>query len=234
MGRSKSQGGMGFRDLDCFSRALLAKQCWRLVQYPQSLAAQIIKAKYYPKASLVEAKLGSRPSLAWQSILSTKPLFHAGMIWRIGDGRPVKIWGDKWLPKPMTYTIQCPCRQLDVDATVAELIDRNTGGWNISLIHSIFWTEEAEIICNLPLSRYYQSDKMIWLATSTGVFTVQSTYYLENKRKNMMAGEGSNQARSNGVWKNLWNLQVPNSTKVFLWRACNNIIPTKDNLRREE
>jgi hypothetical protein len=23
---------------------------------------------------------------------------------------------------------------------------------------------------------------------------------------------------------------VPNSTKVFLWRACHNILPTKDNL----
>jgi hypothetical protein len=27
-------------------------------------------------------------------------------------------------------------------------------------------------------------------------------------------------------------MQIPNSTKVFPWRACNGILPTKDNLKK--
>jgi hypothetical protein len=47
LGRSKSLGGMGFQDLECFNKAVLAKQFWRLVQEPNSLASCILAANYF-------------------------------------------------------------------------------------------------------------------------------------------------------------------------------------------
>lgn len=38
--------------------------------------------------------------------------------------------------------------------------------------------------------------------------------------------------RINGpdIWRVIWNLRVPNTVKHVLWRAYNNLLPTKDNL----
>jgi ribonuclease HI len=232
MGKSKSKGGMGFRDLISFNKALLAKQCWRLVQYPDSLAALIIKEKYFPRGEFLSAKLGSRSSFAWRSLLSGRELLSAGLIWRIGDGKSVSIWSDKWIPRPTMFSVISPCKVLPATAKVGDLIHGDPPDWNKNLIQSIFVDEDADLICNLPLSRYNQPDRLIWQATSSGEFTVRSAYHFEIERLERQKGECSKSGRFLNLWKILWGLLVPNSTKVFLWRACNDILPTKENLKK--
>jgi hypothetical protein len=123
MGLAKRNGRMGFCDLHSFNKALLAKQGWRLVQDPNSLVGRIFRAKYYHGVTFLEAKLGSRPSLAWRSILTARELLKDGLQWRVGDGKKIKIWLDKWIPQPMTYAIQFVPSQLPSGARVEELID---------------------------------------------------------------------------------------------------------------
>jgi hypothetical protein len=55
MGCAKLEGGLGFRDLVLFNKALLAKQGWPLLQNPDSLTAKIFEAKYYENSSFLEA-----------------------------------------------------------------------------------------------------------------------------------------------------------------------------------
>lgn len=43
----KFQGGMGFQDFICFNQSLLAKQVWRILNEPNSLAAQIYKKIFF-------------------------------------------------------------------------------------------------------------------------------------------------------------------------------------------
>jgi hypothetical protein len=74
MDKSKTARGFGFRDLTLFNKALLAKQCWRLIQHLDSLTTQILKAKYFPHSSFMEYSLGNRLPFAWCIIFSTKEL----------------------------------------------------------------------------------------------------------------------------------------------------------------
>jgi hypothetical protein len=67
----------------------------------------MLKVKYYPSGSILDAKLGYRP-YAWRSIWTARDLFKEGHTWRVGDGEKVKIWKDRWIPKPTSYLVQLP------------------------------------------------------------------------------------------------------------------------------
>ncbi|XP_059428496.1 uncharacterized protein LOC132162251 [Corylus avellana] len=234
MSRSKASGGLGFRDLVCFNRALLAKQGWRLWSTPDSLTAKIMKAKYFPNGTYLEASLGSKPSYARRSIHSARVLVKEGLTWRIGSGTQVRIWGDKWIPRPHTFQIQFPPKMLPASATVSELIDRDLRWWNCPLINSIFNSEEARMIMSLPLSLTNQPDCQIWRGSANGEFTVKSAYHMVKEQEAIIKAESSARAGTNELWKVLWNLPLPNIEKVFMWQACNNLLPTKDNLLRRK
>lgn len=147
----KQWGGMGFRDLHLFNKSLLAKQGWRLVQDPNSLLARLLKAKYYPHVSFWEAPIGNNPSFSWRNIVGARQILDEGCFWRVGDGRTIKIWKDRWIPIPHNFKVMTPLRILDEEAIVAELIDVDSQRWNIPLINQVFLPHEAEIIKHIPI-----------------------------------------------------------------------------------
>lgn len=99
LNKPKEVGGLGFKDLQDFNVALLAKQFWRMVKDPNSLWAQVLKASYFPKSSPWEAKRGSSPSWIWTSLLEGGQLLKKGAHWRVGNGHSIDVWNDKWLKR---------------------------------------------------------------------------------------------------------------------------------------
>jgi hypothetical protein len=152
MGLAKLKGGLGFMDLVFFNKTLLPKQCWRLLKNPHSLVGNILKAKYYPHASLMQSVLGKRSSFAWRSILGAHQVLEHGMIWIIGNGQDIKIWYERWLPTPISFCSTISPKNSLGNATVAELIDLVTKGWNHSLIAEVFQEEEAKVISSFQIS----------------------------------------------------------------------------------
>ena len=73
---------------------MLAKQGWRLIQAPESVCAQVLRAKYFPHGNVLDAEPINGMSYVWHSILKGIELLKEGLIWRVGDGTDVRIWED--------------------------------------------------------------------------------------------------------------------------------------------
>lgn len=126
--------------------------------------------------------------------------------------------------------MQSPISSLGVEATVSNLIDLEKGRWNSNVIRDNFSEEEANVIVNIPLSPSFPPDILFWIGTSNGIFSVRSAYHLRKEIKDRENGQCSYSVKDPGLWKAIWAMKVPNPVKLFTWRACHNLLPTRHNL----
>jgi hypothetical protein len=106
----KMQGGMGFHDMRIFNQALLARQAWRLLIFPDSLCARVLRARYYPNGNLVDIVFTGNPSSTWTAITHGLDLLKKGLVWRVGNGRNICIWRDNWIPRQSYMKVLTPQR----------------------------------------------------------------------------------------------------------------------------
>lgn len=233
---SKGEGGLGFRDIHAFNLAMLAKQGWRLLMNPESLCAQLLKAKYFPNGSVLQAKAKSNMSYSWRSILSGIDVLKKGLIWRVGDGSQIRIWEDPWLPRGH---LRQPCtpRGANLLTRVDELLDPSTGTWDEELVRDCFWKEDADLILSLPVHEG-MDDMIAWYYNSNGLFSVKSAYKVEiadRQRGLRDRGQPSSSALNSGeddCWKKLWKIRCPKKMIHFLWRLGHSSLAVRVNLWR--
>lgn len=80
LGESKLRRGLGFRDIESFNKAWLAKHIWRMLKKLDSLVFQVMKNKFFRNGNMLDAQLGNRPSFIWRSILSAMDFSPRGLI----------------------------------------------------------------------------------------------------------------------------------------------------------
>ncbi|KAF5481094.1 hypothetical protein F2P56_001779 [Juglans regia] len=216
----------------------------RVFKLPKSLLRQLyslIKGywwgllKYFPKSDFLNAKVGSNSSYIWRSILSARELLKVGLHWRIRNAKSMRIWSDPWLPQPTTFIPQSGNKSLGEEAKVEALMISDGKEWNLPLINEIFCSREAELIKQLPISHSNQPDKLIWRNNANDCFTVKSPYHLQGDLQHKEKSQSSfiNNKRDQ-QWTKLWKMNLPPAVKNFLWRACQNILPTKNNLYKRK
>ena len=140
---------MGFRELQKFNDALLAKQVWRLATNQDTLFYRFFKSKFFPHGSVFEAK-NNMGSFAWKSLLKGRDTIRRGLKWGVGDGPSIKVLKDQWLPSGSSGRVISPPHDHDSEMKVAKLIDHEMHCWKLDRIDDIFLPFEANTIKATP------------------------------------------------------------------------------------
>ncbi|XP_018465308.1 uncharacterized protein LOC108836684 [Raphanus sativus] len=224
-------GGLGFKNLQCFNQALLAKQCWRILQSPNSLLARLLKSRYFDSSSFLEAKMGSRPSYGWRSLMFGRDLLMTGLRKELGNGKSLNVWTDPWCDFGGRRNPWMKNLIIDLELKVSDLIDQETGAWKKALLEENFFPADVAIILRkTPVVAV--DDFWCWKHTKSGAYTVRSGNWLAVQD---LLSEEFQEARMqpsiNGLKEAAWNALTTPKIKTFMWRAISSILPVANELQ---
>lgn len=221
---------MGFRDLECFNQALLAKQAWKLVNNPNCLMAAFLKSRYFPHTNFLEAGPGARPSFAWRSILHGRELLEKGLKRVVGDGSKTRVWLDKWVEDPV-LGMRAPWRKnttFNVNLMAKELIDVQSRKWNTAVLKETFVAADVEMILAHQPSISHE-DSHTWRFNRSGNMTVKSAYWLaRNQKIKEIFPEVLASPSLNPIKEKAWKVKTAPKIRTFLWKALSEALPVAD------
>ena len=167
--------------------------------------------------------------------MAAQSIVQRGMRWQVGNGNKIRVWHDKWIPRPCTYKVISSEKPNSTNALVCELINRETREWKIDKLNSWFLLEDRDAILSIPLSSSNVHDRIIWAENRSGKFSVKSVYALavEEKTHDTRAYCSDESARRK-IWKTIWQLKIPQKIKHFAWKASRDILATKSNLQMKK
>ena len=165
----------------------------------------------------------------WHSLLAARDIIREGMRWKVGDGSSIEVSTQKWLShKPIFLGERTP------NLLVKDLLDTTTLQWDWEKIFDSFVHSTRMEILAILLPRSFTRDTLVWKETKSHTFLVKSAYQVVVRMKEQIQVKHSTTQVDRAIWKKIWSLKGTPKVWTFIWRACSNILPTRDNLHRQK
>ena len=161
-----------------FNLALLAKQLWRLVQFPDSLVARVLRGRYYRLSSPLRVDSPSSPSYVWTSISAARKLLLLGIRQKVHSAYEVKVWEDPWIPTTPARPAVPVAPVMHPNMRVSDFVNQVTKEWDVHLLEQYVNLDDIPLIRSLAIRSTHRRDTFCWNYTRNGQYTVKSGYWV--------------------------------------------------------
>ncbi|KAL7238210.1 hypothetical protein ACSBR2_004331 [Camellia fascicularis] len=200
--RHKNEGGLGFKDLEIWNKAAIAKHVWYLFSGGDcSMWCQWVKSYLLKGRSFWSVKIPSDPSWVWRKILSLRHLIYPLIKFKIGNGENVFLWHDNWHPLGSLWRRFGPRILYDTN------LPDSTKEWISSTPSSL-----------LPSPGSF--DTPVWSLTANGTFSIQLAW-------DCWRDKGPKVSWS----KLIWGPPLIPRVSFIAWLAINERLNTSDRLQ---
>lgn len=216
----KNQGGLGVRNLNDMNKACLMKLAWNLKLEENKLWSQVLIGKYGRGTwASGELQCKAADSYIWKSVADCCEIIKGEEAWSLGDGNTVNFWLDKWLDNHNSLHDIVHNIPPDVmNMKVVDYVDENKR-WKLdSLIPLLPGELLNKLLAFLEPDPCMGPDVKYWPGEKSGRFTVSSAHH---HLRNVIV------APPVKPWKIIWQLDVPERIRSFVWQITHGKLPTK-------
>ncbi|KAJ9536731.1 hypothetical protein OSB04_un000116 [Centaurea solstitialis] len=219
--KPKEAGGLGFRKLTTWNRALIAKQLWDIVANRNTLWVMWIKRNILRDSHFWTARKRSYWSWTFAKMMNLRTEIRRFVSVRIGNGLNTNAWEDKWCScGPLSAFVPyrfIHAQSFQPNSNVRTIIETFQGAWPNDWLmrYPVLYTDP------LPLVDDALEDSVVWDTNNgDGTFSVKRAY-------DSLVGDHPLVTWSKVVW---FSGHIPKHA-FCLWLACLNRLPTQDRIR---
>lgn len=128
--------------------------------------------KYVKSGTFLEAPAKGNSSWGWKSVVRGRVIIKDHAIWRIGDGKDVKFWTDRWIESVggnLGDQMEIP---EDIASTKVSNFILHDNSWDFVKLQEILPGDMVDAIRTIPLPLDGEvKDAISWPKGEAGMFT---------------------------------------------------------------
>lgn len=142
-----------------FNLALLGKQLWGLMQFPDSLLARVLRGKYFRCSLPLRLNKTNNSSYGWTSIMAENPLVTLGIRQKVHSRHDIRIWEVLWIPTIPARPAMSIAPVVHSVMPISKLLIGSPKRWNSELLENYVNLEDIPLIQSLAINQGHQQDE---------------------------------------------------------------------------
>ncbi|KAJ9566292.1 hypothetical protein OSB04_002258 [Centaurea solstitialis] len=213
-------GGLGFKRLACWNRALVTKHIWDIVCKRNSLWVSWIWRYRIMNTSFWTIRPRQNWPWIFRKILDVRESVRRFFIYQVGDGSSINAWEDRWFQQgPLSSLIsyrRFHSLGFDASSVARDVILTCDGTWPIAWVQS----NPTAFSTHVPIVDEHLQDRLYWEGVNgMAQFSVKDAWF-------SLSGVSPNLTWTKYVW---FKGNIPKHA-FCMWTACFKRLPTQDRI----